>query len=84
MAFEIVLKPAARRDLDSLPKKEVQRIASRIALLANEPRPFGIQKLAAQNAYRIRTGNYRILFEIDDREKMVLVYRIRHRSETYR
>jgi mRNA interferase RelE/StbE len=66
VAFEIVLKPAAQHDLDSLPKKEVQRIASRIALLANEPRPFGIQKLASQNAYRIRSGNYRILFEIDD------------------
>jgi len=84
VAFEIVLKPSAQRDLDSLQKKEVQSIASRIALLADDPRPFGIQKLALQNAYRIRSGKYRILFEIDDEERRILAYRIRHRKEAYR
>lgn len=84
MAFEIVLKPAAQRDLDFLPKKEVRRIASRIAHLADNPRPFGIQKLASENAYRIRSGNYRVLFEIDDRNMKVLVYRIKHRKDAYR
>jgi mRNA interferase RelE/StbE len=61
VAFEIVLKSAAQHDLDSLPNKEVERIASRISGLADDPRPFGVQKLASENAYRIRSGNYRVL-----------------------
>jgi mRNA-degrading endonuclease RelE of RelBE toxin-antitoxin system len=57
-------------DLDSLPDKEVEKIASRISCLAaDDPRPFGVQKIASENAYLIRSGNYRVLFEIDDCNK---------------
>ena len=84
MAFEIVLKSVAQHDLDSLPDKEVEKIDSRISCLADDPRPFGVQKLASENAYRIRSGNYRVLFEIDDCNKKVLIYRIKHRKDAYR
>ncbi|MBM2839932.1 MAG: plasmid stabilization system [Bacteroidetes bacterium] len=84
MAYEVVIKPSAQRDLDAYPSKEVQRIADRISHLTIDPRPFGSQKLAGAHAYRIRSGNYRILYEVDDKRKMVLIFRIKHRREAYR
>ena len=84
MAYRIIIKPAAQRDLDSLPVREVKRVAERIEVLADNPRPFGVQKLSGEESYRIRSGNYRILFEINDKGKLLLVYRIKHRKDVYR
>ncbi|MBI4548689.1 MAG: type II toxin-antitoxin system RelE/ParE family toxin [Ignavibacteriae bacterium] len=84
MAYEIIIKPSAQRDFDSFPTKEVVRISQRIALLANDPRPFGVQKLTSEEGYRIRSGNYRILYVVDDNKRKILVYRIKHRKEAYR
>jgi mRNA interferase RelE/StbE len=84
VAYEIVLKPSAQRDLDDIPDKEVARIAGRIRQLSLDPRPFGAQKLSGQNAYRIRIGSYRVLYEIDDKAQSVDVFRVRHRKEAYR
>ena len=84
MAYEIVIKPSAQRDLDSFPDHEVERIARRIHLLSKDPRPFGVQKLSGTKGYRIRSGVYRILFEIDDKQQQVLIYRVKHRREAYR
>ena len=84
MAYEIILKPSAQKDLDSLPNNELIRISHRLSFLKNNPRPVGIQKLSDQEGYRVRSGRYRILFEIDDRNKKILVYRIKHRKEAYR
>ncbi|MBW8049663.1 MAG: type II toxin-antitoxin system RelE/ParE family toxin [Cytophagales bacterium] len=84
MAYNIIIKPAAQHDLDKLPVKEVVRIALRIQTLEDNPRPFGIQKLSVDEGYRIRSGNYRILFEIDDKEKLIFIYRIKHRKDVYR
>ena len=84
MAYEVTVKPSAQRDLDSLPRREVERIARRIHLLSINPRPFGVQKLSGSEGYRIRSGSYRILFEIDDILQHVLIYRVKHRKEAYR
>ena len=84
MAYEIIVKPAAQRDLDSLSIKEVARISARISLLANDPRPFGVQKLTTQEGYRIRSGDYRVLYEIEDRQRKILIYRVKHRRDVYR
>ncbi|MGH2568605.1 MAG: type II toxin-antitoxin system RelE family toxin [Bacteroidota bacterium] len=84
MVYEIIIKPSAQRDLDALPDKEVHRIARRINQLRTEPRPVGIQKLTSQEGHRIRSGNYRILFIVDDAKKKIQVYRIKHRREAYR
>ncbi|MHB8930548.1 MAG: type II toxin-antitoxin system RelE family toxin [Melioribacteraceae bacterium] len=48
------------------------------------PRPIGVQKLTDQEGYRIRSGYYRVLFEIDDKQKIVHIYRIKHRKEVYK
>ncbi len=84
MAYTIHIKPSAQKDLDALPEKEIFKILSRISQLESEPRPIGIQKLNNQEGYRIRSGNYRVLYEIDDKAEFILIYRIKHRKEVYR
>lgn len=84
MEYKIIIKPSAQRDLDILPNREVEKIATRISHLAENPKPFGVQKLHGAEGYRIRSGNYRILFEIDEHEKHVNIYRVKHRKEVYR
>ncbi|MBU2444047.1 MAG: type II toxin-antitoxin system RelE/ParE family toxin [Bacteroidetes bacterium] len=69
MNYEIIIKPSAQKDLDSLQFKEVLSISNRIQKLSVEPRPIGIQKLTDDEGYRIRIGNYRVLFYIDDKNK---------------
>ena len=84
MAYTIYIKPPASKDLDILPDMEVQRILYHIAQLEYEPRPIGIQKLTGEKGYRIRSGNYCILFEINDKLKTISIYRIKHRKDAYR
>ncbi|MGD1045730.1 MAG: type II toxin-antitoxin system RelE/ParE family toxin [Bacteroidota bacterium] len=84
MAYKVLVKPSAQKDLDALPETEVIKILSKISNLGSEPRPVGVQKLHDQEGYRIRSGNYRILFEVNDTSKMLLIYRVKHRKEVYR
>ena len=84
MGYKILIKPTATKDLDALPDKEVKKILFHISGLKDEPRPIGVQKLTNKEGYRIRSGNYRILFEIDEKSKTVLIYRIKHRKDAYR
>lgn len=84
MAYQIIIKPSAQKDLDKLPDKEVIRLASKIILLSKDPRTIGTQKLTEQEVYRIRIVNYRVLYEIDDSAKSIFVFRIKHRKEVYK
>jgi mRNA interferase RelE/StbE len=84
VAYEVIIKPPAQRDLDSLPEKEVVRITRRLAQLQQNPRPVGVQKLTDQEGYRIRSGDYRVLYLVDDQKKQIQIYRIKHRKEVYR
>lgn len=83
MAYEIIIKPSAQKDLDNLPDKEVLRVSKKIENLSVNPRPVGVQKLTDYEGYRIRIGRYRVLFEIDDLYYKVFIYRIKHRKEVY-
>lgn len=68
-----------------LPKDVRQRVDDRILLLQNEPRPLGCTKLVGHsNLYRIRVGNYRIIYEIHDDRVLVVVIVVAHRRESYR
>ncbi len=60
------------------------RIAAAIEALADEPRPHGVVKLAGRDDFRIRVGDYRIVYAVDDAERVVLVARIAHRRDVYR
>lgn len=83
MAYKISISPSASKDLDALPDKEVLKIIHHIKKLELNPRPVGIQKLTNEEGYRIRSGNYRILFEINDKSDTIK-NRIKHRKDVYR
>lgn len=83
MEYKVILKRSALKDLDSLPKREVEKISHHLLQLQENPRPIGVQKLTDAEGYRIRSGNYRILFEVDDKQREIHVFRIKHRKEAY-
>jgi len=73
------------KELESVAiKADRQRIAQRISSLADNPRPPGCQKLSGRERYRIRQGNYRILYTIEDSQLVVFIIRVVHRKEVYR
>jgi len=72
------------RELDKIPARDFERVAEAIQNLAENPRPFGVVKLAG-NIYRIRVGRYRVIYAIDDTTKVVVVTNVKKRSEgTYK
>jgi len=76
---------AARRELEALAMEMVQRLFPAIERLAREPRPRGCRKIqGADNLWRIRIGDYRVLYTIDDQARIVDILAIRHRSDAYR
>ena len=82
--YKILIKPSAVKELKKIPKNELSKITEKINLLSNDPRPSGCEKLAAQNAYRIRQGSYRIVYTIEDDQLVILVIKIGHRRDVYR
>jgi mRNA interferase RelE/StbE len=83
--YEILVEAKAESDLRGLPVAVFRRIVPHLHALAEQPRPHGCRKITgAKNDWRIRVGDYRILYEIDDESKAVRVMRVRHRSEAYR
>jgi len=83
--YAIEIAPPAVRTLRNLPRTDQRRIAARIDALAENPRPPGVEKLeGADDLYRMRAGDYRIVYRIEDERLLVLVIRIGHRREIYR
>jgi mRNA interferase RelE/StbE len=82
--YSVELKVSARKELERLPAKLIERIFPKLEGLASEPRPAGCKKLkGGQREWRIRVGDYRVVYTIDDEKMLVSVMRIRHRSEVY-
>lgn len=85
MAYSILLSPPAERQLKALAESVQKRIVKRLRTLREHPRPQGVKKLAdEENLYRIREGDYRIIYTIRDKELIVLVVKIGDRKEVYR
>ncbi len=83
--YEVFIKPSAAKELEGVgTKKDRQRIVARIRELTENPRPPGFQKLSGADKYRIRCGNYRIVYSINDDELLVQIAKIGHRREVYR
>ena len=83
--FDIVLERSAEKDLRKLNDKVHDRVIESIATLADNPRPPGVKKLAGtENDWRIRVGDYRVLYEIAESVRIVRVYRVRHRKDVYK
>ena len=85
MAYDVRLKSSAERALRRLPRQFQVRIGSRLDGLAGSPRPPGCEKLAgADDLYRVRVGDYRIVYQVLDDDLVVLVVTIGHRGDVYR
>jgi mRNA interferase RelE/StbE len=84
MAYTIILRRTAEKELNRLPEKVHQRITRKLLELENGPRPHGVQKLHGNSGYRIRIGDYRVLYLIDDEARIVEVLAVGHRREVYR
>ena len=82
--YEILIRKSAAEELRKIPKKDLRQTIKRIRLLAEEPRPSGSEKLSVQERYRIRQGDYRVVYSVDDTAKTVEIFKIGHRSEIYK
>ena len=84
MAYRLEFTAGATRQFRKLPKHIQTRLAPYISALANSPRPAGAKKLKGTEGYRIRVGDYRVLYEIQDNAARILIVSVGHRREVYR
>lgn len=82
--YKLKIIAQAQKDLDNLHGRAFEKIKKEILSLSSNPRPFGVIKLTQEEGYRIRIGDYRILYRINDSLKEIIIYRIKHRKEAYR
>ena len=83
--YDLIIKPAAEKSLDKVPLAFRRRILDGMKKLQRSPRPDGVVKLAGDdNLWRIRVGNYRVVYEIHDDRLIILVLRVAHRKDVYR
>jgi mRNA interferase RelE/StbE len=83
-SYRLLVKASAARELEALPRRDRIRVVGRIARLADDPRPAGCEKLSGHEQYRVRQGDYRILYEVSDAEVVVIVIKVGHRRDVYR
>lgn len=82
--YQAIIENKARKKARRFPKEIVKRIDKVLTSLRQNPRPPGSEKLTGTDGWRIRVGDYRILYAIDDKNKLVTIYDIDHRREVYR
>lgn len=83
-AYRITALPAVDKDLDRLGRSVERRIAARIDALASNPRPSGVEPIAGKPGYyRVRVGDYRIVYSVDDRAEMITIVIVGHRRDIY-
>lgn len=84
MRYQVVLPKSVQKQLDRLPDNVARRVLARLAGLETNPRPADVKKLKGRDAWRIRVGDYRVIYEIHDRILQIIVIAIGHRREIYR
>lgn len=82
--YELRLRPSVAKDLRGVPRDDVAHILARMEALCDDPRPPGSEKLSAQERYRARQGDYRIIYGIEDDEVLVEIVKVGHRRDVYR
>ena len=82
--YSLAIKRSAARELEELPVRDRRRVVARVRSLADDPRPRGCEKLSGEEKYRIRQGALRILYEIDDGLRVLIIVKIGHRRDVYR
>ncbi len=83
-SYSVLIKRSAAKELEEVPRKDREKLVTKIRGLAVDPRPQGSEKLTGDDRYRIRHGDYRVVYEVDDTSVIVLVVRVAHRREIYR
>ncbi len=83
MSYQILVLPAAARAIKKLPPEAKRRIQAAVELLAEDPRPPAAKKLTGRPEWRVRTGDYRVLYRIQDDVLTVVIVHARHRREVY-
>ena len=84
MSYQVLIRSSAEKEMGTLPNAFHKRISAKIASLGDNPRPSGCKKLNGTDGYRIRIGNYRVVYTIDDKAALVTVVGVGHRREVYR
>ena len=86
MAYQVLIKASAEKDIRRLPRDVRARVAAAILALHEEPRPAGVHKLKGrgEEGWRMRVGDYCVVYRIDDSLRQVTIYGVRHRREVYR
>jgi mRNA interferase RelE/StbE len=84
MTYRLAILRRAQKELVQLPSSSYQRVVDAVRDLAEDPRPPGCLKLSGREGWRIRIGDYRVVYEIDDEERSVTVLHIGHRRDVYR
>ena len=82
--YRIVIKKSAAKEIETIQKKDRIRIIEKIRSLSSDPHPTGSKKLSGQEKYRIRQGNYRILYQIINDELVINVVKVGHRRDIYK
>lgn len=84
MAYQLLIEKKAKKQLAKISEPEFSRIVEAIEKLAFEPRPTGAKKLSGRDGYRIRVGNFRVIYNIQDKKLVILVLEIGHRKDVYK
>jgi mRNA interferase RelE/StbE len=82
--YKVYFRESVEKDFKAIPKKDIRKILHRIESLAVEPRPLGCEKLTGQERYRVRQGQYRIVYSVQDKESTVWIVKVGHRKDVYR
>jgi mRNA interferase RelE/StbE len=83
-SYKVSLKKSAEKELRSIPARDIEKIVEKLKGLAHQPRPHGCEKLEGQERYRLRQGDWRMIYSINEEEKSVMVVKIGNRREVYR
>lgn len=85
MPYRIEIKRSAAKEIEAIADRRTRtKVIERIAALAEDPRPAGCEKLSGAESYRIRQGDYRIVYTVEDRRLVVEIVKVGHRREVYR
>jgi mRNA interferase RelE/StbE len=82
--YQVFLSHQVSKEIESFPDDVISLILDVIESLKSHPRPHGVKKLVGGSGWRVRVREYRILYDIDDRRKIISVYKIKHRKDAYR
>lgn len=82
--YKIIIENRAAKEIESLPDDIIQRVTDAIKGFRSNPRPHGVKKLIGEDGWRIKVRTYRVLYTIDDKQRLVSIYRIKHRRDAYR